>query len=292
MEQNKIAKRAQLILDIAKDMAQDLGWQVDTRIDEIQLHYDGYAEPGYYEPTSGIIATGNWNKISSYNSTNKIVEHISNLPCRISSLFEKMGIEIEWSSEWEACCDCGKLVRTQPDSYSWTKSYQFLDGEGVRCIECLEEDPEAYLETLEGISNQANTMHSIDPCKHGYVKVNEDTYESGWHPGQHDDPVKVAKELRNRGIDRFLFGIDSVGQFDSKWSVYVHQDEADLLNDICPNGESGIKCDCNTCAVETTAVSPPELVKPKKEVPCKLCKTSLFEDESPCWKCGTESPTK
>jgi hypothetical protein len=46
---------------------------------------------------------------------------------------------------------------------------------------------------------------------------------------RNDDPHKVAKELRAKGISRFLFNIDDVGQFDSHWSVYVHEDEKHLL---------------------------------------------------------------
>jgi hypothetical protein len=42
-------------------------------------------------------------------------------------------------------------------------------------------------------------------------------------------PAQVAKELRAKGISRFLFNIDDVGQFDSHWSVYVHEDEKHLL---------------------------------------------------------------
>lgn len=33
-----------------------------------------------------------------------------------------------------------------------------------------------------------------------------------------------------------------------------------------------------------------ETVKPT--IPCKLCKTSLNENETPCWKCGLDNPTK
>jgi hypothetical protein len=31
---------------------------------------------------------------------------------------------------------------------------------------------------------------------------------------------------------------------------------------------------------------------PKKEVPCKCCGTNLNEGETPCWKCGSDDPTK
>ena len=215
------SKRAERILEIAKNMSEGNN-RVRNSLEDIQLHYEGYAEPGCH--SEEVVATGNWNDVSKYNSLTNKQERISNLPSRILALFEKMGIVCEWSDEW-AACSCGKLVRTQGDSYSWTASYQLNDGE-LTCIDCLKDDPESYLLSLEGDSNVANTIHCIRPEKNGYVKMNEDnSYETGFHPGQHDDPKKVAKELEAKGLYRYLFNIDAVGQFDTRWSVYVHKDE-------------------------------------------------------------------
>jgi hypothetical protein len=49
------------------------------------------------------------------------------------------------------------------------------------------------------------TIDNIDPEDYGYVKYNGDNYESGWHPGQTDNPRIIAKELSDRGVSRFLF---------------------------------------------------------------------------------------
>ena len=70
----------------------------------------------------------------------------------------------------------------------------------------------------------------VDPCDHGYKDTGVE-YETGWHPGQTDDPEKIAKELRAKGVSRFLFKIDATGQFDTRWSVYVHEDEFELLSE-------------------------------------------------------------
>jgi hypothetical protein len=287
-----VAKRANRILDIAMEMAKGLGCHVQNRIEEIQLHYDGYAEPGY-SALYDVVATGNWNDIDEYDYQTKTRKHISNLPSRISHMFESMGIECEWNDQWDTCCDCGKLVRTDADCYSWTRSYQYLDGEGCRCIECLEEDPESYLESLEGNSDTANTIDSIDPCKHGYIKFNEDSYESGWYPGQNDSPHKVAKDLEAKGIYKYLFGIDSVGQFDTHWSVYVHQDEEHLLNppEEDSEDEEEQEDDVNEAAGSDHDMPLAAVEVEKKHCPCKFCKTDLYEGETPCWKCGTDNPT-
>jgi hypothetical protein len=199
---------------------------ISARIDEIQL-YVGYAEPGY-SSKSGIIALGNWNAIDYYDSAKKERIKTSNLPCRLSEIFEKMGIEIEWSDEWSSCSDCGRLVRTQGDSYSWQPSFAEHDGE-LQCSECIAEDPEEHLRSLEGQYRTCNTIDTIDPADHGYVKVNEDSYEAGWHPGQDANPKQISAAMEKKGIERYLFQLDENSQFYSRFSVYVHEDEADLL---------------------------------------------------------------
>lgn len=221
------AKRAHRVLEIAARMAQPLGWTVSGPIEEMWLHFDGYAEPGCNAP-NGIVATGNWNEVTRWNGTERIV--VSDLPKRVGDIFERMGIECEWSDEWSTCSDCGKLVRTSADSYSWQPSYWLPPGAGeLLCIECVKEDPIEYLQAHEGSTNTCLTIDSIDPEEHGYVKHNTDPYESGGHPGQTDHPEKVAKDLRACGIERFLFRLDENSQFYSRWSVYVHADEFPLL---------------------------------------------------------------
>lgn len=302
-----IIKRAERIWHIAMDMTQGAHWQVQSAIEEIRLHYDGYAEPGY-DDNIGIVATGNWNEVTSYDYQTQTTTILSDLPKRISEMYEKMGIECEWSDEWSNCSQCGKLIRTQADSYSWTRSYHFSEHScEITCIDCLEEDPESYLSELEDNPDVANTMKSIDPSEYGYVCLNDESYQSGWYPGQHDDPHKIAKELSDKGVTRYLFNIDSTGQFDTHWSVYVHKDEVDLLNseddeyfapDCC---DSCNDTNCHSCANGPNngkVVSVAEVIKLpvaeviKKEIPCKFCKTSLWEDETPCWKCGTDNPTR
>lgn len=202
-----------------------------SHVQDIQLNYEGYSEPGYRTPESGIIATGNWNDVTKYVNGNRIT--ISDYPSRIASLFEKLGVEIEWSDEWTTCGSCSKLVRTSADSYGWQPSYVMYDGE-LECAECIAEHPEDHLESLEGNTNSCNTISSIDPTDHGYVKFNEDSYESGWY-GVNDDPKKIAEILRAKGISRFLFQLDENQQFCSRFSVYVHSSETHLLNPPKPH---------------------------------------------------------
>lgn len=206
-------------LNWLSDIADDAGYSIDF--------HPGYAEPGYDDPPSGIVALGNWNNRSRWDEETRTFVVLDNTMPRIARILERLGVEIEWHDEWIDCCDCNKLVRTQPDCYSWQKSYH-MDGDGgdLLCVECLKRDAAEYLASLEGSHTQCNTIDAINPEDYGYIRVNEDSFENGFHPGQADSPEKIAAALRRGGIERFLFGLDSVGQFDARFSVYIHLDES------------------------------------------------------------------
>jgi hypothetical protein len=200
-----------------------------------QLHEE-YAEPGYDSPESGLIATGNWNSQTTrrkvydkpipdwltVKNPDETYEHIDNTMPRIGAILEKLGAVLEWEDEWEICEECHKLVRTQPDSYSWKRSY-WLDDCDLHCHECIRDDPEEYLEHLEGNPKTANTL-DLDLEEHEYRKVDAD-FENGLCGGQCDDPKIIAEGLRKLGVERFIFEIDGVAQFGLSFSVWVHESE-------------------------------------------------------------------
>lgn len=184
------------------------------RIEEIEI-YPGYSEPGYDGET---VALGNWNGISKYENNKYIA--LDDTPERVCKLLEKLGVSCEWSDEWTSCGDCGKLVRTTGNSYSWQPSFVIIDDCELVCHECM--DNESYLESLEGNCEKACTIADIDPCDYGYVKLEE--YESGWY-GINDSPTKIGKSLEEKGISRFIFYIEGNEQFRTRFSVYVHESE-------------------------------------------------------------------
>lgn len=204
--------RAERAIEAAKSCA--IGretWQVD----DVVLSCEGYAEPGY---SGDLIAFGNWNGVN--------LSRTDAMP-RLAAILERLGFQVEWSDEWARCSHCNKAVRTSPDSYGWTPSYIAGDGE-LSCSECALDDPAGLLESYEGREESALTLN-VDPGEHGYFKPDAlDGIDTGYHPGQDGDPRVVARALRKANVDRFLFVIDSVGQFDSRWSVWIHEDERDL----------------------------------------------------------------
>ncbi len=217
------------ILDIAQSVCQteQCRWQIDS----IQFHYDGYQEPGYTDPENGVIATGNWNNITEWKEKEKEEGRgqfitVDDTMGRLSAIFEKMGIELEWEDEWTTCEECNGLLRTCPDSYSWTPSYVQDEGSTL-CMECL--DPQEHLENLERNAKTCNCIGQIDPAEHGYLLI-QDGFEHGFHQGMDASPQKIAALLEENGVTRYLFHIAEQSQFYSTFSVYLHEEERGLLS--------------------------------------------------------------
>ena len=175
-----------------------------TALDQIEnLQYaHEYAEPGYTQPTKGILF-GNWNYF----------------PRGLDTILERYGYELEWEDEWATCGNCNKAVRTSPDSHGWQPSFAIENNCEITCIECLKDSPESYLESLEDKPTKALNLPGIDPAECGYIQL-KDGFESGLHPGQNDNPKEIYKSLREQGHTRILFQIDSVRQFDTSFSVW------------------------------------------------------------------------
>lgn len=178
-------------------------------------------EPGYAKADVKGYLVANWNHVDK----------------ELGDWLEESGDydSGHWSDEWTGCCECGGLVRTQADSYSWKAYYQNDPDCGIVCGDCLKKDIPAYLESLEGKSNNGAVL-DVDPAQHGYVKVNapgrHQSFESGWHPGQNADPTEMSKTMKLNGVTRFLWFIDSVGQFDIHFSLYIHEEIKDELEKV------------------------------------------------------------
>ncbi len=192
----------------------------------IETIAEDYAEPGYTKDNEDFpILFANWNDPSTYNKETDKFETTDTFMGRFVKLLERAGYTIEWSDEWCNCSDCNKAFRHSGDSYGWTMyGYTFNDCEPV-CGDCILEDPSEYFNQLEGDNGKANTLHHLNPADHGYIKLNTEDYQSGMHGGQLDDPKVIGRNLSALGIERYLFDINSVGQFDMRFSVYVHEDD-------------------------------------------------------------------
>ena len=141
-EPEVIRARATRAYEAACDDAEKLSdHSVRMRLEDIRLHFQGYAEPGYAD--CPVIATGNWNAVDEYDRKTRERKVVpgGRLPERLGRVFEALGVPIEWCDEWADCDDCGKLVRTQPDWMGWEPHYVTGNGE-LFCSECAKEEEE------------------------------------------------------------------------------------------------------------------------------------------------------
>jgi len=163
--------------------------------------YFGCNEPGYDDQ---IMLLANWNHV----------------PNHVFDKLESLGFMCEWSDEWSSCSECGKGIRTSPNSYEWAPAYQLGDGE-ILCLDCI--DPSEYYESLENNPNRAVTTeiaHKYPPEDYGYTLVTDD-YVNGFHPGQDDDPKVILKNvLTEFPENRYLFVITFKAQFDMGFALY------------------------------------------------------------------------
>jgi len=217
-----VVKRAQRVLEIAKRMAERCGWQVRNAIEDIRWA-PGYAEPGY-SSKHGMILLANWNTVDEYNRQTQSREIVpgGDLPKRLCDILEYIGVDIEWSDEWTECSECNRTFRTSPDGFDW-KMASAVVGEEMLCHECIKKEyPSQYLEGLINDPTNADTL-DIDLSEHGWTKVNDDSYQNGWHPGQTDSSKAIFAQLKDH--NDVIFQVDRTGQFDVRFSAWVRPSE-------------------------------------------------------------------
>lgn len=140
-------------------------------------------------------------------------------------------VEFDWYDEWTRCTECGRAVRISPDSYGWVPSY-LQDDCDLWCHECVKEWPEDWVEDSY-MNNSNRALLDWFPNQvlenMGFHCFGDDDYcnryETGWHPGQTDDPTGVVKHLKEvipHPFD-YVFQISDKGQFDLKWHVWIRK---------------------------------------------------------------------
>lgn len=182
--------------------------RIAAKLDDCE--YGQAVEPGYDSDVWRVFY--NWNNARRLQSA---VERLNKLGCPI---------EAEWEDEWCSCNECGRYVRTSPDSYGWTRSYYINSGDLI-CHECAKESPDEYIEWLTGHSKRANTILDAQALEAAEFRLLTDGLENGLHEFQAASPTKIARWLRERGVNEYLFSIDDVGQFDTTFSVWIKSDK-------------------------------------------------------------------
>jgi len=169
----------------------------------------GYGEPGYSDPESGIIFA-DWNRV----------------PRHIQEGLERRGFALEWCGEWLIDYEGGsKAYRSSPTHCGWTPSYilnDWTNGEIIPHSAILGDASlrEEYIDDYLVNNPSAAAFAALDLEAEGFVKFNG-TFESGFHPGQTDDPVKITEQIRMLSPDaEIVFQIADIGQFDISFLAY------------------------------------------------------------------------
>jgi hypothetical protein len=178
------------------------------RLDRIypQAHFDlalGCAEPGYEDQP---VLLADWNHV----------------PQRVSDALESLGFLCEWVDEWATCSECGKAIRTNPDSYNWQPAYWLTECE-IFCLECL--SPKDYYTGLENNPSRAATTtiaFEYPPEDYGY-KLVADNYESGFY-GCNDNPPTILAAAQAERPGRYIFVMTDQGQFSIDFALYRRKD--------------------------------------------------------------------
>lgn len=214
------------------------------------LHYDIadlYGEPGYADPDPGAcIVLSDWNDV----------------PDNLQEYLQDNGHHLEWSDEWVTSnTSPSKAYRQQPDSYFWQPSFFITEGGDIVGSDEVADfygKPDvgatAFDEYLSHLSIDRDNVDHYLACggihadtfgvKWGEVGfdllTDEDSsdgssdgssdsepleFETGFHPGQDDDPVKVLERLADQVYEgaTVVFQIANVGQFDCRWKVWVKE---------------------------------------------------------------------
>lgn len=166
-----------------------------------------YGEPGY-TTVHPVIILANWNDLEK--SELEAVESVA---------------EIEWSDEW-VIDDEGRTFRSSPDSHGWQCSWFLHEGEIVPW-DTIKGEGGQLLDTLRDygfIHDQSDRAKlravrgSIsDKQLATFATKLRDDLQTGFHPGQNDDPAKILASLP---AGEYLFKISDVGQFDVSWEVW------------------------------------------------------------------------
>lgn len=174
-----------------------------------------YGEPGYSDPARGIILA-NWN----------------NVPKGLADWLERQGFELEWSDEW-AICSNGKAWRTSPDCYTWQPSFILsADGEMIT----RDDEPSAVIDELA--MTDEGQCGIVPSCVPSWITAEDLTsqgftlyrgeLESGFHPGQTDNPKTIGREAFKANALRVVFRKSEQSQFHVRFECWVELDSDEV----------------------------------------------------------------
>ena len=174
---------------------------------------DKYGEPGYNTDKGVLIC--DWNDV----------------PKALGERLEAQGYATEYDDEWYVSSESSpaKAWRTQPDGHGWESSLLMFDG-GYLTRDDAESDPNSWIEQC---SNEPGrplpSWFDESALEEQGFKAQDGENETGFHPGQTDDPHAIGKALQAAGHD-YVLQVTNRGQFDVRWRVWVKKPDVDDSN--------------------------------------------------------------
>ena len=171
-----------------------------------------YGEPGYTNPEKGIVFA-NWNDV----------------PRKYQGMLEAEGFELEWSDEWYVEHNHNKAYRTVGNSYDWQPSLVYTDGDVLTRdddhADVIDEIAMSYANDRAAWVPEWVTTEELEEA--GY-ELFKGELESGWFPGQTDDPTELAKiAFAVESVERVVFRITENSQFYSRFECWVKHEEGE-----------------------------------------------------------------
>ena len=188
-----------------------------------------YGEPGYEQSyltqQRAVILGDYW--LRGDDKTIDDLQHFEQRWPRIWQALEESGVSFEWYDEWTIDYDHSKAYRTQADSYGWQTSIVWTDDgelitpdDDIQCwIDWAVDNPERCL--------MSRIHSSADLIAAGFTKWPDDDtfFENGWHPGQTDNPKDILQRIKDHDDElQVVFHIDSVGQWDVRFTAYTRKE--------------------------------------------------------------------
>lgn len=110
----------------------------------------------------------------------------------------------------------------EPDAYGWQPSYVLIGACSIVCLDCV--DWAEHLDSIEDDPNQS-VPAACSPAEFGYVRVSgARACESGFRPGQKDQPADVLVRLHAAGLSRIVFRMSDVGQPETRFEAWRFED--------------------------------------------------------------------
>ncbi len=191
--------------------------------------FNGYADPRR-DSGKGVL-TANWNHFprsaaadSHRTEEGKTAQEFNwGKGRRFQDVLEAMGYNLEWNDQTSRCEHCSGCITEGPDYHGDSAHAAILGECDMVCEHCIRKDfAEEYLEGLEDNPRTAANIRGICLADHGYIEV-ECGFESGWHPGQNDNPRTIYAELEKRGYSGIVFEISDAGQFHVGFCVWAKE---------------------------------------------------------------------